>query len=265
MTMQWPWRSITLAAMLALATAAIAREQASFEGYLVPGAFDVLAILPPAPAPDDARGTADRALFRATRALEGTPRWALATNDVKLSPADMMRDYSCAIGINLTLDNAPRTAALARRAAFDTARGTGIAKDFYKRERPFHYDAGPTCQPQQELAGGYDYPSGHTTLGWTWAMLLTKLAPDRATPILARGRAFGESRIVCGVHNASAVEAGRLSATTTLAAIEQTPDFQTDLAAAQTEIRALRANPSTTKPDAGQCRQEAALVAQKIF
>lgn len=176
----------------------------------------------------------------------------------------MMRDYSCAVGISLAPEIAPRTAALVRRAAFYTARGTGIAKDFYKRERPFRYDSGPTCQQQQELAGSYDYPFGHTTLGWTWAMLLTKLVPDRATPILARGRAFGESRIVCGVHNLSAVEAGRLSATVTLAAVEQTSDFQTDLAAAKTEIAGLRADPATPRPDASQCRQEAQLVAQKM-
>ncbi|WDF74926.1 hypothetical protein [Novosphingobium sp. KACC 22771] len=96
-------------------------------------------------------------------------------------------------------------------------------------------------------------------------MLLAKLAPDRATPVLARGRAFGESRIVCGVHNASAVEAGRLSATTTLAALDQVPAFRDDFAAAQAEIGALRADPATPRPDAAQCRAEAALVAQPIF
>ena len=96
-------------------------------------------------------------------------------------------------------------------------------------------------------------------------MLLTKLAPDRATPILARGRAFGESRIVCGVHNASAVEAGRLSATVTLPAAEQTADFQRDLADARTELAALRADPATPRPDAAQCAREAGLVAQTIF
>lgn len=252
-------------AALSLAVMVVAQERAGPAGYLAPGAFDVLAILPPAPAPDDARGTADRAIFRATRALKDTPRWDMATNDVKLAPADMMRDYSCAVGITLTPDNAPHTAALVRRAAFDTGRATGIAKEFYKRERPFRYDKGPTCQPPAELARSYDYPSGHTTLGWTWAMLLTKLAPDRATPILARGRAFGESRIVCGVHNASAVEAGRLSATVTLAAAEQTADFQRDLADARTELAALRADPATPRPDAAQCVREAGLVAQTIF
>ena len=256
---------LTGLAALGFSSVVLAAEQAGPSGYLAPDALDVLAILPPAPAPDDARGAADRAIFRATRALAGTPRWELATNDVKLAPTDMMRDYSCAVGVDLTPENAPRTAAIVRRAAFDTSRGTGIAKTFYKRERPFRYDAGPTCQPREELAHSYDYPSGHTTLGWTWALLLTKLAPDRVTPILARGRAFGESRIVCGVHNASAVEAGRLSATVTLAAMEQTRDFQFDLAAARAEIEKLRADAATPRPDAGQCAREAGLVAQRIF
>jgi acid phosphatase (class A) len=31
-------------------------------------------------------------------------------------------------------------------------------------------------------------------------LILAELAPERATPILNRGRAYGESRVVCGVH-----------------------------------------------------------------
>lgn len=122
---------------------------------------------PPAPAPNDARARADRAIFRATRVFQGTPRWDLATNDVKLSPADMMRDYSCAVGISLTPENAPRTASLIRRAAFDAVHETGIAKDFYKRERPFRYDRGPTASLR---------PS------WPAAMIIPPVTPRSAGP-----------------------------------------------------------------------------------
>lgn len=256
---------IALSAALLGAVPIAAQQVAGPTGYLAPGAFDLLAVLPPAPQPDDARGTADRAIFRATRALEGTPRWELATNDVKLGTADMMRDFSCAVGVELTPENAPRTAALVRRSIIDTATNMGMAKNFYRRERPFHYDNGPTCQPVGELGASYDYPSGHTTIGWTWATLLAELAPDRATQILARGRAFGESRIVCGVHNASAVEAGRLAASTTLTAMHGVEAFQNDLTAARAEIAALRSDVATPRPDAGQCTREAELVAQRIF
>ncbi|WP_267378941.1 phosphatase PAP2 family protein [Sphingomonas sp. GC_Shp_6] len=234
-------------------------------GYLAPGAFDILAVLPPAPMDGDARDIADRAIFRATRALERSPRWTLATSDVKSAPADMMRDFGCALGVTLAPDDAPRMLALLRMAAADTGGATGIAKDHYRRHRPFAADPGATCEPIADTAGSYDYPSGHTTLGWTWATLLAGLAPDRATAILARGRAYGESRVVCGVHNASAVEAGRVSAAATLAAIAGDPRFQGDRAAAAAELTALRADPKTARPDAKTCAAEAALVAQRVY
>ena len=258
--------TVTLASLDAVAGAQQAPSLAGVTaGYLKPGAFDVLAILPSAPTSTDPRGVADRAIFKTTRALQGSPRWALATNDVKSAPADLFRDFSCAMGIALTPETAPRTAALIRRAAIDTARQTNIAKTFYKRQRPFLIDRGPICQPAAEVADSCDYPSGHTTAGWTIATLLAEIAPDRATALLARGRAYGESRIVCGVHNASAVDAGRLSAASTLIAMQGDPAFIADLAAASQEITALRQASGVTKPDAALCTREAALVAQPLY
>ena len=262
-------RHIAFAAALAGGAATVVLAQgAGFampKGYLAAGAFDILTVLPPAPQPDDARWQADRAIFRATRALKDTPRWELATNDVKLAPADMMRNFSCAVGVSLTPENAPLTAKVVIRAAMDANGASRTAKDFYKRERPYNYDPGPVCQSPEELKGSFDYPSGHTIYGWTWATLLAQLAPDRATPIMARGRAYGESRIVCGVHNASAVDGGRLTAAATLAAVASVPEFQSDMAAARKELDALRSNPATPKPDAAGCARETELVAQRIF
>ncbi len=123
--------------------------------------------------------------------------------------------------------------------------------------------AAKICQPVKELAGSYDYPSGHTTLGWTWATILAELAPDHAGAILARGRAYGESRIVCGAHNASAVEAGRLSASATLTAVRATRAYQDDFAAARAELDALRRTAAV--PDPKLCRAEAELVGKDIL
>jgi acid phosphatase (class A) len=44
------------------------------------------------------------------------------------------------------------------------------------------------------------YPSGHTAIGLAWALILCELFPENANLILDRGRAFGESRVVCNVH-----------------------------------------------------------------
>ena len=151
------------------------------------------------------------------------------------------------------------------RAAADTGRGTSVAKNYYHRLRPFQIDRGAICQPASELAGSFDYPSGHTTLGWTYATILAELLPDRATALLARGRAYGESRIVCGVHNASAVEAGRLSASATLAAMAGLPAFQSALADARAELAALRGAPGAPAPAAEICAREGALTAASIY
>ena len=84
-------------------------------------------VLPPAPVPGDPRAEADRAEFRSLRKLAGTQRWAMATGDVRLSRADLARDYSCALGVALTPQNAPRTVALIGRAGVDTGRQTNAA------------------------------------------------------------------------------------------------------------------------------------------
>jgi acid phosphatase (class A) len=232
-------------------------------GYLRPGDIDVLAVLPPAPVPGDPRYDADRATFLKTRHFVGTPRWSMAVNDVQYGVALMLRDFSCAVGVQLTPANAPRTAALVNKAMIDTQHQTDVAKDHYQRLRPFLIDDGEICQPKEDLAHSYDYPSGHSTGGWTWALIMADVVPRRASAILARGRAYSESRIVCGAHNASAVEGGRLSATVTLAAVRSKPAYKRDLRAARAEIRALFRSRKARKPLT--CDAEAALVSQNIF
>lgn len=237
-------------------------------GYLEPGEFDVLSVIEPAPGPADPRYEADRAIFRETRGLAGTARYELATNDVQTSAPAMLRDFSCAVGVALTPDNAPRLTALARRATTDTGRQAGRAKDMFAHPRPYLLDEGPTCQAPADLLdpreqrASYDYPSGHSTWGWTWALVLAGAAPDRAQQILERGRAYGESRVVCGVHNHSAVEAGFMVASATMAVVQAKPEYQADLAAAQRELEALRASPGA--PPAG-CEAEAVLLAEPVL
>ncbi|EGD17701.1 hypothetical protein XGA_3704, partial [Xanthomonas hortorum ATCC 19865] len=65
--------------------------------------------------------------------------------------------------------------------------------------------------------------------------------------LLARGRAFGDSRLVCNVHWQSDVIQGRMMAAATVAALHDNPEFQKDLAAARREIaQASAKKPATT-------------------
>lgn len=228
--------------------------------YLTPGAVDVTQIIQAAPVVHEPRYDADRKIFKQTRKAIGTPRYALATSDVDYTVPAMARDFSCAAGVVLTRETAPRLTLLIVRAGRDTARISAAGKDSYKRLRPYQIDKGKTCQAPAELVGSFDYPSGHSTWGWTWGTILAELMPDRASAIEARARAYGESRVICGVHNASAVEAGRATATGTLSVVRASLDYQADFAAARAELAALRA--SGPAPDAAACATEAGLIAQ---
>lgn len=253
-----------VAALVATAGISLAQGDAASSSFLTAGYFDLIDIVPPAPIKEEARGVADREIFKLTRKLKGTPRWDLAVNDVAGDTASMMRDFSCAAQVNLTPQNAPRTAALLEKASRDTARETNELKNFYRRQRPFLIDQGETCEAQAGFAANsFDYPSGHSTRGWTWAMVLGEALHERAAPIMARGRAYGESRIVCGVHNASAIEAGRLSASATLDVVRTERAYQTAVEAVRAELVALRKSGQAPSPQS--CAAEEALVTQPIL
>jgi acid phosphatase (class A) len=199
-------------------------------GYLGAAAPELLPILPPAPAIGDARDASDRALFRATRSLQGTARWALAQSDDNLSVQGLLSAFACSLGAALGPESAPRLGALLSRVAIDANAAVARVKEHYQRKRPFLVDEGPVCLPRAGyLLTTFDYPSGHAALGWATGLLLAELAPGHVAGILARARAFGDSRVICGVHNTSAVEAGRMAGAAVAAELHGSAAFRADL------------------------------------
>jgi acid phosphatase (class A) len=254
-------RVLVSAVLLSLVTPGAA--PAAPDGYLSGAARpDTIRILPAAPQPGDARDQADRRVFLQTRGLKDSPRWALAHADI--DEGAILDDMACALDVRLTPANAPRLTALLRRARQDVRAAVRGPKDLYGRKRPYLVDDGPICAARTpSLAASPDYPSGHTTWGWTVALILAELAPDRATEILIRGRAYGESRLVCGVHNLSAIEAGRTNASIVVAALHGDPAFRADLEAARAEVAAARQAPPP--PAAAACSAEAGLTEKSPY
>jgi acid phosphatase (class A) len=143
----------------------------------------------------------------------------------------------------------------------DAGAATGAAKEAYKHARPFMLDSQPTCRPEDEnaLRANGSYPSGHTSIGWAWALVLAEASPDQGRAILARGRAFGESRMVCNVHWASDVIEGRFMGAATVARLHAEPAFLADLAAAKSELTAARGKTLAPQRD---CKFEADALAR---
>jgi acid phosphatase (class A) len=216
---------------------------------------DGVALLPPPPAPGSAAQAADDAAYRAAIAEQGSPRWALAAADADLRK--IPEAFTCALGTPIDAGRAPHLTMLVRRVASDGGLATLPTKVHYRRARPFVALDGPTCTPADEAALRKDpaYPSGHSALGWAVGLVLIQVAPDRANELAQRALAYGQSRVLCGVHWPTDVVAGRTLASSVVAQLQSNADFEAQLAQARKEYARMRA--SGAKP-ARDCAAEAA-------
>jgi acid phosphatase (class A) len=231
-------------------------------GYLPKEAVPASAVLlPPPPQVGSAAAALDQAVARGNLALRDTDRWRLAAMDANLRFPEAAGAFSCALGAPVTEQDTPRLYRMLRRVMTDAGLATFAAKDKYRHARPFMLDVHPTCTPdrEQELRAQGSYPSGHASIGWAWALVLAEASPDESTAILARGRAFGESRLVCNVHWQSDVIEGRFIGAATVARLHAEPEFLADLATAKAELAAARAKRLPLQRD---CRFEAKALAE---
>lgn len=227
-------------------------------GYLERKEYpDSLALIPPPPAPGSAAFALDEDVARRTFALRGTARFALALSDFDLSFPHAGGTFSCALNAPVTEQDTPRLYMLLRRTMTDVALSTYAAKNHYNRQRPFVLNKEPICAPEMkaELEKDGSYPSGHTAIGWAWALIFAEISPEQADAILARGQAFGESRNVCNHHWYSDVDWGRFMGAATVARLHANPAFRADLEAAKAELAAVRNKALNRTRD---CRAEAA-------
>jgi len=213
------------------------------KGYLEPTALpDSLVLIPSVPKANSATMARDEVASEKSLALHGTKRWELAIKDARLEFPEAADTFSCVMGIPINEQETPQIFRLLRRTQTDARLSTYRAKDSYHRVRPFVRNGQPTCTPDKEamLRENGSYPSGHSALGWASALTLAEIDPDHATQILARGRAFGESRVVCNVHWYSDIMWGRFMGAGTVARLHADPEYRKAVEAAEAELKSVR-------------------------
>ncbi len=233
-------------------------------GYLQADAIpDSLALSPPPPAPGSAWAALDDAIAGEAIALRGSARFTQAGADADLRFPAGAGQFSCALGVAVDDTHTPALYRLLQRSLIDASAATRAAKNRYQRPRPFMVNGQPTCTPDDEphLRGSGSYPSGHTAIGWAWALILSEIAPGQATALLERGRNYGHSRLVCNVHWYSDVQQGQALGAATVARLHDNAAFRADLDAAKREIAAARRHPRPLPRD---CAAEAAALATDL-
>jgi acid phosphatase (class A) len=208
-------------------------------GYLAPSAIDGRVILGPPPSPGSPHDRADRAFYESTRSLKDSPRWAEAIQDNDLWRGGALKRFSCALGADISEGRTPAAWTLLHRIELDVRTFGTTAKDHFNRRRPALGNDLPICVPREKwLETNSSYPSGHAMVAWAWALIMTEARPDRADPLLKLGRESGESRVICGVHFPSDVEAGRTLAAGMVARLHADAAFMADLEKMKRELAA---------------------------
>ncbi|HWZ50055.1 MAG TPA: phosphatase PAP2 family protein [Granulicella sp.] len=155
--------------------------------------------------------------------------------------------FAAVIGPKFDLTKLPATAKLLDDVLHDQTVVTSQAKDYFKRRFPIAAGSPGdayrewTCDVEDRKPAAYplrSYPSGHSTMAYTFGVVLADLIPEKAQAILARSASYAYSREICGDHYHSDVEAGHVLGTTLGVVLLRNAALQPEIAAAKVELKA---------------------------
>jgi len=204
--------------------------------YLAPHRPDAVALLAAPPRPGSAEQAADMAATVAIHSQRTAEQEAAAKSEKKF----FIFAFSPAIGPFFQPGKFPQTEEFLKRIQEDTENVEDAAKDFWKRPRPYMVDTS-LARGADDLEKSFSYPSGHSTRGTVFALVLADLFPDKRDAILSVGRDIGWHRVEIARHYPTDIYAGRVLAQAIVQEMKASPEFKKDFARAQKEIASMLA------------------------
>jgi acid phosphatase (class A) len=220
-------RSALLFALLVIGQSALAYGDSAS-----PALVQLSNLLPPPPAAGSTAAQRDLQAVLAAQKIRTARDMAAARAD---SERSVFR-FADALGLTTQPAALPKTAAFFDRLAQLDKAEAKEAKEFWKHPRPSVVSSQVQAL-SKEKPDDWSYPSGHATFGYSTAVLLANMLPEKRTAIFARAHVYGEHRVVMGVHFPSDVEAGKIAGTVIADEILRDPQWQADYAAARVELR----------------------------
>ena len=227
---------VSLLVLTLVAAPVRAAEKAALR-YLGPTAPDVVALLAPPPESGTAEAAADLEeaylVYHARTAAER----AQGLDEVKLTPFH----FAPVIGPWFVPGHFPKTEALFKELEREAKAVASTGKKHWQRLRPYHADPARFTDPiEHEERTDYSYPSGHSTRGTLYALVLAELFPGKREALLAKGRETGWLRVLGGVHYPTDIYAGRVLGQALARDFIHSDSFQRDLAEVRTELAAAK-------------------------
>jgi acid phosphatase (class A) len=201
-------------------------------GLLDPAAVEASRFLPPPPADGSADNKAEFAELRAIYARTTPEERATAYKDGKDDKPDL---FDRTVGLDLMA--LPETGKLLTMLAEEEGLAAKAAKKYFHRVRPYRADPTvKTCAATDPNKAANSYPSGHATIAFSTAVVLSALMPAKSQAIMARASQFAQTRLICGVHFRSDIVAGQQYGTIIALRLMENPVFQDQMAKARAEL-----------------------------
>ena len=155
---------------------------------------------------------------------------AVADNDLSI-----FRIAGEVLGLTFTAARIPKTTIFFSSVNQDARAVISATKDVWDRPRPFKVSS--EVRAIGNLPNNGSYPSWHATQGYLAAIILAIMLPEKSDSLFARGREYGQNRVLAGVHFPTDIEAGRIAATVMAVAFMQNDKFLKEFAESKAELR----------------------------
>jgi len=235
--------ALLAAIVLSSAPAATADQAAGLKSehkralqILTPDEVDPSRLLPPPYKDGSDLQKADLAEVERIYHSRSPERRAQAEWDDKHESVEL---FATVLGPKFDLAKLPATAKVMGEVQNDQSVTANIAKRYFLRKRPWAVN--PTlvaCDYRPNAPPLTSYPSGHATLGYSTGFILAALMPDKAQAILARAHDYAYSRVICGAHYPSDIEASHVLGTELAMLMLENPGFHAQFEAARAELKA---------------------------
>ena len=238
--------SIALLALVMSAIAAYGQTPKKTFKYLTPDETDPSRLLPPPPEDGTPTQIADMAAMWKLLKSRTPERFKQAQWD---NDHEDISAFAATIGPDFDLNKLPATVKLFAAVQNDENLLAVTAKAYFHRKFAATLDPSLVplnCDPADVMAsvaqpGGRksaSYPSGHATMGYSFAIILAYLLPEKAQAIMARAQDYGDSREVCGDHYHDDVEASHALGTAAGVMLLKNAALQPVIEASKAELRA---------------------------
>jgi len=226
-----------VAGLLFAATPPTHAADVAFTGYL--NGADIGYLVPPAPDNNSKTGIRDLRAVIAAQLQPSAMRTEAYEDAAAYDYDELLPHFSVAAGTSLNLHTRPILAHMLNMVLQDVGGYVGLAKNAKERARPYLEDRKiiPCETDYLRSSDLRSYPSGHSANGYSAALLLSAVMPERTPLLMARGVRYGENRIICGVHHPTDVLQGQKIAAAYFKRVVSNDRYQVDLVCAVEEHR----------------------------